>query len=47
MTRVLAEQLSTAHWFDPRPARDELGWRPTVSIDEGLRRLAAWYAHRV
>jgi nucleoside-diphosphate-sugar epimerase len=44
LTRFLAEQLGTAHWFDPRPARDDLGWSPSVSIDEGLRRLAAWYA---
>ncbi|MGB0112172.1 MAG: SDR family NAD(P)-dependent oxidoreductase [Ilumatobacteraceae bacterium] len=41
LTRFLAEQLGTAHWFDPRPARDDLGWEPRVSIDEGLRRLAA------
>ncbi len=47
MTRFMAEQLGTAHWFDPRPARDDLGWQPTVSIDEGLRRLAAWYANQV
>ncbi|MCU1388048.1 MAG: putative steroid dehydrogenase, partial [Ilumatobacteraceae bacterium] len=46
LTRFLAEQLGTAHWFDPRPARDDLGWEPTVSIDEGLRRLAAWYAEQ-
>jgi len=44
LTHFLAEQLGTAHWFDPRPAHDDLGWSPTVSIDEGLRRLAAWYA---
>lgn len=44
LTQFLAEQLGTAHWFDPRPARDELGWVPRVSIDEGLARLAAWYA---
>ena len=44
LTRFLAEQLGTAHWFDPRPARDDLGWHPTVSIDEGLDRLAAWFA---
>ncbi|MEL6890593.1 MAG: NAD-dependent epimerase/dehydratase family protein, partial [Actinomycetota bacterium] len=44
ITRFLADQLGTAHWFDPRPARDDLGWRPTVTIDEGLRRLAAWFA---
>ena len=44
LTQFLAEQLGTAHWFDPRPARDDLGWTPAVSIDEGLARLAAWYA---
>ena len=43
LTEFLAEQLGTAHWFDPRPARDDLGWTPTVGIDEGLRRLAEWY----
>lgn len=47
MTRFLAEQLSTAHWFDQRDTRRALAWTPTVSIDEGLRRLAASYAgHR-
>jgi len=44
MTRFLAEQLSTAHWFDQRDTRRALAWEPTVSIDEGLRRLAAHYA---
>lgn len=41
MTRFLAEQLSTAHWFDQRRTRRDLRWEPAVSIDEGLRRLAA------
>ncbi len=40
MTRFLAEQLSTAHWFDQRRTRQDLHWAPTVSIDEGLARLA-------
>ncbi|RWZ52771.1 NAD-dependent epimerase/dehydratase family protein [Labedella phragmitis] len=43
MTRFLAEQLSTAHWFDQRATRRDLDWTPTVSLDEGLRRLAAHY----
>ncbi|WP_165067199.1 NAD-dependent epimerase/dehydratase family protein [Marisediminicola senii] len=43
MTRFLAEQLSTAHWFDQRAVRDDLLWRPAVSLDEGFRRLAAHY----
>lgn len=44
MTRFLARQLSTAHWFDQRDTRRALAWSPVVSIDEGLRRLAASYA---
>ncbi|MFT2818079.1 NAD-dependent epimerase/dehydratase family protein [Leifsonia sp. A12D58] len=44
MTRFLAEQLSTAHWFDQRQTRADLHWVPAVSLDEGLRRLAASYA---
>ncbi|MGP4033777.1 NAD-dependent epimerase/dehydratase family protein [Pseudarthrobacter sp. 1C304] len=40
MTRFLAEQLSTAHWFDQRETRRLLDWTPAVSLDEGLARLA-------
>lgn len=43
MTRFLAEQLSTAHWFDQRETREVLDWTPEVSLDEGLVRLAAHY----
>lgn len=43
LTRFVAEQLGTAHWFDPRPAAIDLGWVPRVSIDDGLRRLAEWF----
>ncbi|GEA86078.1 NAD-dependent epimerase/dehydratase family protein [Cellulomonas cellasea] len=41
MTRFLAEQLSTAHWFDQRRTRADLQWAPAVTLDEGLRRLRA------
>lgn len=44
LTRFLAEQLSTAHWFDQRHTREVLDWAPRVSIDQGLvalRRAAA------
>jgi 2-alkyl-3-oxoalkanoate reductase len=44
LTRFLAEQLGTAHWFDQRRTRELLGWRPRTSLDEGFARLAAWYA---
>lgn len=44
VTRFLAEQLATAHWFDQRETRRALGWEPTVGIDEGFARLREWYA---
>jgi nucleoside-diphosphate-sugar epimerase len=40
MTRFLARQLSTPHWFDISAARRDLGYSPRVSTEEGLRRLA-------
>jgi len=44
LTRFLAEQLTTAHWFDQRRTREALSWRPTVTLDQGFDRLASWYA---
>src|SRR5690606_24640873 len=40
MTRFLAEQLSTTHFYDISAARRDFGYRPQVSILEGLKRLA-------
>jgi nucleoside-diphosphate-sugar epimerase len=40
MTRFLARELSTAHWFDLGAARRDLGYVPRVCLEEGLRRLA-------
>lgn len=39
MTRFLAEQLSTAHWYDMGPALRDFGYRPGVSFAEGIERL--------
>jgi nucleoside-diphosphate-sugar epimerase len=44
MTRFMAEELATSHWFDIRAARKDLGYSPGVSTEEGLRRLASWLA---
>lgn len=41
MTRFLAEQLSTAHWYDCSAARRDLDYVPDVSFVEGLLRLRA------
>jgi nucleoside-diphosphate-sugar epimerase len=43
MTSFLAEQLSTAHWFDQRSTRSALQWHPDVSLDEGFARLESWF----
>jgi len=42
-TRFLVDQLALAHWFDPRPFREATGWRPAVTLAEGMRRLSAFY----
>lgn len=39
MTRFLATQLSTHHYFDITRARDDFGYSPNVSTEEGMRRL--------
>lgn len=39
MTRFVAVQMSTAHWYDISAARRDLGYEPRVSVDEGLKRL--------
>jgi len=42
MTRFLAEQLATAHWFDQRETQRLLDWKPAVGIEEGFERLGAY-----
>jgi 2-alkyl-3-oxoalkanoate reductase len=42
MTRFLAKELSTSHWFDLSKAKSELGYKPGVSMKEGLARLEKW-----
>jgi nucleoside-diphosphate-sugar epimerase len=40
MTRFMARQFATAHWYDNTAARNDLGYTPSVSMSEGLARLA-------
>ena len=44
MTRFVARELSTAHWFDLSAARNDFGYEPQVSFDEGMVRLKKWLA---
>jgi nucleoside-diphosphate-sugar epimerase len=39
MTRFLARELSTAHWFNISAARRDLGYEPLISIEEGMALL--------
>lgn len=39
MTRFVAEQLSTSHWYDISAAKRDFGYTPRVSVEEGLQRL--------
>lgn len=38
MTRFVASELAKDHWFSIERARAELGYRPRVSMEEGLER---------
>ncbi len=42
LTRFLAEQLGTAHWYSLAAAERDLGYRAPITTAEGLERLAAW-----
>ena len=40
LSRFVVEHLSTAHWYNLAAAERDLGYRPGVSITEGLSRLS-------
>ncbi|MBW1821277.1 MAG: NAD-dependent epimerase/dehydratase family protein, partial [Deltaproteobacteria bacterium] len=42
MTRFVADELATSHWFDISAARRDLGYSPRVPMEEGLRLLEDW-----
>lgn len=39
MTRFVARQLSTCHYFNINAAKNDLGYQPLVSIDQGMKNL--------
>jgi nucleoside-diphosphate-sugar epimerase len=42
MTRFVAHELATSHWFDISAAKSDFGYDPEISIDEGMKRLREW-----
>jgi nucleoside-diphosphate-sugar epimerase len=42
MSRFLAWQLASSHWFDISAARRDFGYVPRISTAEGMRRLGQW-----
>lgn len=46
MTRFVAQQLATDHWFDISAAKRDFGYEPAVSTEEGMQRLGEWLARR-
>jgi nucleoside-diphosphate-sugar epimerase len=43
MTRFVARELATAHWFNIAAARRDLGFVPKVTMADGLSRLREWF----
>jgi nucleoside-diphosphate-sugar epimerase len=42
MTRFLAAQLATSHYFAMDRAQRDFGYAPHVATEEGMERLGAW-----
>jgi len=48
MTRFVAHELASAHWFSIEAARRDFDYQPEITIDEGLERLRKWLqVHRL
>ena len=43
MTRFLAAQLATSHYFNISRARKDFGYNPVVSSEEGMARLVKYF----
>jgi hypothetical protein len=45
MTRFVARELATAHWFNLAAAQTDLNYQPILSLDAGINRLTQWHQH--
>lgn len=45
MTRFLADELSTAHWFSLKAAQEDLGYQPIISNEAGFQKVleSTWF----
>jgi nucleoside-diphosphate-sugar epimerase len=43
MTRFIARNFASAHWFDISAARRDLGYEPKITINDGLEKLRMWF----
>lgn len=46
ITRFVAEALARSHWYDMKPAQQDLGYWPRVSMDDATGRTIAWLRSR-
>ncbi len=46
MTRFAAKELATSHWFDISRAKNDLGYTPKISTQEGLIQLKEWFSQK-
>lgn len=43
LTPFLVDGFARDHWYDPEPARRDLGYTIRVPMDEAIQRTVAWY----
>lgn len=43
LTSFVLKQLTSAHWFDISAARRDLGYKPEVTIEQGIQKLREWF----
>jgi nucleoside-diphosphate-sugar epimerase len=46
MTRFLAAQLATSHYFNISAAKRDLSYSPRVSMEKGMEQLSSWLRSR-
>lgn len=46
MTRFVAKELATAHWFNISAAKTDLGYQPQRTVQQGLKELGQWLSRQ-